>query len=156
MRRAASQDVQDIADGITSPKEITAKKTWKACQAYRDSQRLDGKTRTTFVTPWTAGRNTWRRDPGSWRRAYSLGDTWDREVKGYWGCDRCRGLHRQPGTGRLLRRDVWVLTSTQIPGPSIKLQAPSSVRYKLQASSPKLQGSSFKPQATSSRTTDPS
>jgi hypothetical protein len=38
----------------------------------------------------------------------------------------------------------------------LKLQAPSFVSHKLQASSPKHKGSSFKPQAASSRTVDPS
>ncbi len=38
----------------------------------------------------------------------------------------------------------------------LKLQAPSCVSNKLQASSPKHKGSSFKPQAASSRTVDPS
>jgi len=36
-----------------------------------------------------------------------------------------------------------------------KLQAPSSVNHEEQASSPKHKASSFKPEATSSRTTDP-
>jgi len=39
---------------------------------------------------------------------------------------------------------------------SYKLQAPSEERYKPQASSPKQQDSSFKPQAASSLTRDPS
>jgi hypothetical protein len=39
---------------------------------------------------------------------------------------------------------------------SSKLQAPSFDRYKLQASSPAHKGSSVKPQASSSRITDPS
>ena len=37
-----------------------------------------------------------------------------------------------------------------------KLQAPSSVKYKLQASSPKRKGSSAKPKATSSMIREPS
>ena len=51
----------------------------------------------------------------------------------------------------------------QVPGPSgpghtcanLKLQAPSLLRYKLQASSPKQQASSSKPQAASSVILDP-
>ena len=55
----------------------------------------------------------------------------------------------------MLTQRVGLATYVLIRAPSFKLQAPSSLSNKRQASSPVAQASSFKPQATSSKILDP-
>jgi len=67
-------------------------------------------------------------------------------------CWRSSSLNKSDQVISLSPSDGWV---ERAPGPSSKLQAPSSASFKQQASSPDQQASSFKPQASSSVIREP-
>ena len=82
---------KNIADSITNPKEITAKE---------DHGKLVKRTET--ASDWMEGTYDIRYTVDS-RKEYMGAeimvagggptiwvDTWDRDVKGYWGCDKVR------------------------------------------------------------------